>query len=384
MSQPRFRGPVHPNMRTRALIVLALAATLVWAAPLAGLALAGRGLAPYLAFPPRTEHVVHLPFAWGAFLLLSLPVVGVLALYRAAFARARPAPALPALGRFPWWGWVGLALLALGWFLAWSEEIVPAHWRRHTFTPIWVGYILAMNGLAHRRTGRALLTHRTGWFLALFPVSALFWWLFEYLNQFVDNWYYVGIGILGDWDYFLQATLPFATVLPAVASTWAWLRLAPRLEAVSLPALHGHVSLAGLAVAAGLAALAGIGIWPEALFSMLWLAPLLLLGGLQQLVLGETFLAPLQRGDWRPLLQPMLAALLCGVLWELWNAGSAARWQYSVPYVQRFHLFEMPILGYAGYLPFGLECALVMDLVARFVERRGLWPLDSGGRASGA
>jgi hypothetical protein len=40
-----------------------------------------------------------------------------------------------------------------------------------------------------------------------------------------------------------------------------------------------------------------------------------------------------------------------------------------VPYVQRFQLFEMPLLGYAGYLPFGLECALVMDLVARVLGR---------------
>jgi hypothetical protein len=33
----------------------------------------------------------------------------------------------------------------------------------------------------------------------------------------------------------------------------------------------------------------------------------------------------------------------------------------------------MPLLGYAGYLPFGVTCALVMDLVARLVERRGLY-----------
>jgi len=57
------------------------------------------------------------------------------------------------------------------------------------------------------------------------------------------------------------------------------------------------------------------------------------------------------------------------VFWELWNWGSLAKWTYSVPYVQRFQLFEMPLLGYAGYLPFGLECALVMDLVARVLGR---------------
>jgi hypothetical protein len=31
--------------------------------------------------------------------------------------------------------------------------------------------------------------------------------------------------------------------------------------------------------------------------------------------------------------------------------------------VDRFHLFEMPLLGYAGYLPFGWLCALIGDEV---------------------
>jgi len=365
-------------MRLRALLVLALATLFVWATPLAGLLVAGRDTAAFLAFPPRTEYVEHEPFAWGMFILFALPAAAAAALYWAALTRARSVPAATRGGRFPWWGWVGLALLALGWILAWYKGIVAPAWRRHTFTPLWAGYIVAMNAVVYRSSGRCLMTHRTGWFLALFPVSALFWWLFEYLNQFVDNWYYTGIHALGDWGYFFQATAPFATVLPAVASTWSWLRRQPRLEAVSLPAVHVHRGFGWVAFVVGIAALAGIGIWPERLFSLLWLAPLLLLCGLQQLLVGETFLTPLARADWRPLLQPMLAALLCGLLWELWNYGSAAKWHYSIPYVQRFHVFEMPILGYAGYLPFGLECAVVMDLVARLVERRTLWPLDGG------
>jgi len=75
-------------------------------------------------------------------------------------------------------------------------------------------------------------------------------------------------------------------------------------------------------------------------------------------------------------LQPALAALICGLLWELWNFGSLAKWHYSIPYVQRYYLFEMPLLGYAGYLPFGIACALAMDPVARSIERRPVWPLD--------
>jgi hypothetical protein len=80
-------------------------------------------------------------------------------------------------------------------------------------------------------------------------------------------------------------------------------------------------------------------------------------------VLGErTLLAPLATGDWRPLWLAALASLLCGFFWELWNWHSLARWEYDVPYVGRFTLFEMPILGYAGYLPFGLECVAAATL----------------------
>ncbi len=359
--------------------MLGLCVVVTMAAPLAGLALAGQPLSAYLTFPPRTGFVPHAPFAWSAFIAFSIPAVAALALYWTALANARPASALQSSRRFPWWGWVGLALLAAGWILAWSESPVPPPWRRHTFTPLWLGYILAMNGLLHRRAGWSFLSYRRGWFLALFPVSAGFWWLFEYLNQFVHNWYYTGIDALGDWDYFLQATLPFSTVLPAVASTWAWLRQFPRLDGMALPALRGHAGLAWLALVAGTLGLIGIGLWPQAFFCMLWLGPLLVLAGLQQLISGETILAPLRQGDWRPLLQPALAALVCGFLWELWNYGALAKWHYSIPYAQRFPLFEMPLLGYAGYLPFGVECALVMDLVARLVERRPLWPLGMSG-----
>jgi hypothetical protein len=354
-------------MRLRALLALLAAALLVWGAPLLGLALAGEPLAPFLEFPPRTQFVAHAPFSWLAFAALSLPALAAAALYAVALSRAQPL-ATPNAPRFPWWGWLGLALVALGWALAWSDP-APPEWRRHTFTPLWVGYVVSMNALAYRRSGRSPLTHQTAWLLALFPASAVFWWLFEYLNRYVGNWYYSGIADAGDWDYFLQGTLPFSTVLPAVVSTRAWLAGFPRLDALALPPLHGHASLPWAALAIGVFALAAIGLWPGQLFAMLWLAPLLVLAGLQKLVLGESLFSPLARGDWRPLLLPALAALVCGVFWEMWNWGSAAQWHYNVPYVQRFHLFEMPLLGYAGYLPFGVECALVSDLVARVLRR---------------
>ena len=73
----------------------------------------------------------------------------------------------------------------------------------------------------------------------------------------------------------------------------------------------------------------------------------------------------LKHGDYRLIWLPAMAALVCGFFWEMWNVKSLAHWEYSVPFVQRFHLFEMPILGYAGYLPFGLECMVVSRMLDR-------------------
>ena len=64
-------------------------------------------------------------------------------------------------------------------------------------------------------------------------------------------------------------------------------------------------------------------------------------------------------GDWRTIVRLSLAAVICGCFWEMWNMHSLARWVYDVPYVGRFKIFEMPLLGYAGYGPFGWECAAV-------------------------
>jgi hypothetical protein len=115
-------------------------------------------------------------------------------------------------------------------------------------------------------------------------------------------------------------------------------------------------------LAAGLG-LALIGIFPDQLFALLWVSPLILILSIQGLSGRRTLLHHLPIGDWRPVVVPALAALTCGFFWEMWNYFSLARWTYTIPYVQRFHLFEMPILGFGGYVPFGLACVVVGSIV---------------------
>ena len=335
--------------------------------PLAGVALAGRPITAYLEFPPRTEYVEHAPFSWPAFVVTAALVVLALTPFVMRVVRADDAPAVHRVGVFPWWGWLAVAWLALVWTLAWSRIDWFAAFQRHTFTMLWLGYIVLVNALTRWRTGRCMLSARPGYFLALFPASALFWWLFEYLNRFVQNWHYAGIDPLDTWAYFWQATLPFATVLPAVLSTRELLasfaRLSADLEHAWPMAWARRKPLAWMLLLAAAGALTGVGVWPNALFSLLWLAPLVLLTALQVIAGEASIVDGPVRGDWRAIWQAALAGLVCGFFWELWNYASLAHWEYSVPLVHRFEVFYMPLLGYAGYLPFGLECLAVAKLL---------------------
>ena len=58
------------------------------------------------------------------------------------------------------------------------------------------------------------------------------------------------------------------------------------------------------------------------------------------------------------------AGLICGWFWELWNVFSMPKWVYQVPLVGWPKLFEMPILGYGGYLPFALEVFAAWSLLS--------------------
>ena len=362
--------------------LLALSApALLLGLPLIGVLASGHPLGRYLEFPPRTLYVAHAGFSWPVFAALGVLIMATVLpfLLRFLAVRAPRAPETPlARRRFPWWGWAGIAGGAAAWVLAWTRFPWFQPLQPFTFSPLWLAYILAMNALAFQRTGRCLLTHRRPFLLALFPVSAAFWWFFEYLNRFVQNWAYEGVGNLTGAQYVLFATLPFSTVLPAVLSTMEWLKSFSRVEGAWSHGTRVRIGRPGIPAGAVLlaasAGLAGIALYPDQLFPLLWVAPLGVLASLLWFGSGRCGLEPLASGDWRPVAIPALAALLCGFFWEMWNFHSLAKWIYQVPYVQRYPIFEMPLLGYAGYLPFGLECALLGMIVDEAMRKREKTP----------
>ncbi len=337
--------------------------------PAFGALLSGASLEVFATFPPLTEPAAHPPFSWTVFLLyllFSLAVLFLIILAARSRAECLNGEGLQRQKPFPWWGWTALGLLFFFWWAAWTRVSWLEELQSHTFLPLWLCYIFTVNGLCHSRRGFSLLVDKPLVFLGLFPLSAAFWWAFEYLNQFVDNWFYMGVDY-GPLAYSLHASLSFSTVLPAVYSTRLLLLYSPFMQRRfgNLPSLLPYLPgrPAGPLLAASCLGLIGIGIWPEELFFLLWLAPLGILACLKHMAGLPTLFSDLAEGDWRPAISAALAALVCGFFWEMWNYHSQAKWIYSIPYVHRFTLFEMPLLGYMGYLPFGMLCIELVELV---------------------
>jgi hypothetical protein len=119
-----------------------------------------------------------------------------------------------------------------------------------------------------------------------------------------------------------------------------------------------------------------MGLFPFALFWVLWLSLIPALVPAMSLTNYWTPFTPIaEKGNYSPVVLIALATVLNGFFWELWNYGSEYfhmgiptnpnYWKYSVPYLDKFHFFsEMPILGYFGYLFFGIGCWVLWVSVA--------------------
>jgi hypothetical protein len=261
--------------------------------------------------------------------------------------------------------WAGPALAIISWWVAWFG---PAPYSEHTFFPLWLGYILAVDGLTTRRATTSLLARDQRRFASLFIFSIPLWWLFESANRYLDNWRYLVPRSYHPLEYALLASLAFSTVMPAIFVTAELLRtfapFAPGRYWLRIdPGQDGLVVLALIGVATFLLSLA----FPHILFPFVWIGLFLALDPINTLLGNPSITAQLQEGRWDTVLVLFAAGLICGWFWELWNVFSMPKWIYHVQLVDLPKLFEMPILGYGGYLPFALEVFVAWSLLSGLV-----------------
>ncbi|HEX7070815.1 MAG TPA: hypothetical protein VF190_08410 [Rhodothermales bacterium] len=258
-------------------------------------------------------------------------------------------------------GWLGLALIAVAWPLNW----LLAGPRTHLlFFPLWLGYVLVVDALVLRRTGRSMATSEPRRFAALFVVSIPLWWIFELLNERTRNWQYLGAELFSDLEYALLASVAFSTVIPAVLETAELVSSFRWMKRVSDgPRLPGEGAFEFVLFGAGLGMLGLVVARPEAFYPFLWGALYAIVEPINVRLGRPNLLSGLHRGDWRPLVALSVGALICGFFWEMWNYFSYPKWVYRTPGVEFLHVFEMPLLGYIGYLPFAWEVYAFVHLV---------------------
>jgi hypothetical protein len=250
-------------------------------------------------------------------------------------------------------GWVGLILVAVCWPLNW---LLPGLRTTYLFFPLWLGYILVVDALVQARTGTSIWTRSQKHFAVLFLISAPVWWLFELINLRTGNWEYLGSELFSSFWFDLLSTVSFSIVVPAVLETAELMRsfgwterfaAAPRIPATRDVFIPLFVI--------GLAMLSAILLWPKIFYPFTWISIVFIFEPINYWAGRPHFLEQLREGDWRMVVSLSVGGLMCGFFWEMWNYHSFPKWVYHTPGTEFLRIFEMPLLGYGGYIPFALE-----------------------------
>lgn len=206
---------------------------------------------------------------------------------------------------------------------------------------------------------------------ALALVSVPLWWWFELVDMRTENWRYVNPFEPGPLWYALLSSIAFATVVPAIVAATALVRrFAPGNPVLS--AAPARIGRRQILIGAALQAL--VFAFPTQAYPLVWVAPFLIADGAAALVSGRGLVADMLAGRWREAAVIAAAGLVCGLLWEFWNSRAVPSWEYDVPLLGFWKIFEMPLLGYFGYIPFAWSIVRLVDVLDELSRRGGERP----------
>ncbi len=309
------------------------------------------------------------------------------------FKKVVAAPVVRQKVNFPYWFWGALPVLIICWIIMWTRAKIPVDLEpitslpisfsleRYTFVPLWWSFICILDGIVYKRNNAiSLLSIKPRVMQVLAVVSCYSWFAFEYLNFFVmENWYYPNNHVMSDFGNIFWFSLSYTTVLPAIVEWYLLLKTFPRMRDrySNGPRLKVNKGWLIALYIVGLVLSLLMGYFPYQLFWVLWVALVPLLSAAMGLTRLWTPFTPIREGNWSPILLIAIGTVLNGLFWEMWNFGSEwfksgypanpNYWKYSVPYLDKFHIFsEMPILGYFGYLFFGVNC-WILWLAAAYI-----------------
>jgi hypothetical protein len=284
-------------------------------------------------------------------------------------------------GRLPNYGWAGLIGLVAAECLMFRGFPPVAIY----FTPIaWTCYILLADAAVFAIRGHSRLHDEPGQLAWLALLSIPLWLIFEAYNLRLQNWTYTGLpqawplALLGyGWS--------FATITPGIFETADLIESFGWFQPVS-PINIFSMLQKGMIIFGAMCLLAPV-VVPQAaaarLFVLVWLGFIFLLDPLNFRLGLPSLIGDFAQGRISRFFALLASGFVCGWLWEFWNYWAAAKWHYIFPILQHWKIFEMPIPGYLGFLPFALEC-FTMYVTASWMLRGRTMEIDGVPQATPA
>jgi len=238
------------------------------------------------------------------------------------------------------------------------------------YTFAWWSFILFLDSLNFRLHRRSLLSRSVREFFLLAFFSVSFWCVFELFNLRLDNWSYHGLPtpLPERWlGYFLS----YATVIPALKELEVfWMGFLGKKRLALFPLKTSRGLLTGFSVTGAICLLLPLA-WPDLFFPLVWLGFIFLLEPTNFSQKNPSLLAEVEKGEWGRFWSLVLSGLSAGILWEFWNYWAGSHWRYSLPYFDFGRVFQMPVLGFTGFLPFALEAFAGASLFLSLARKWG-------------
>jgi hypothetical protein len=268
--------------------------------------------------------------------------------------------------KFPVYGIIGIILVIVFWYLNWNLKGLRTDW---AFFPLWLGYCLTIDAITYKRKGDSLLKRNGLSYFFLFLFSVPVWWLFELFNLRMQNWDYIGKQYFTDFQFFILASISFSIVIPAVFETAEFVRTFIKAGKKE-PEHPTKNSTIKLIFSLGLIFLIAILIFPTYFYYLIWISVYFILDPINVWLRNKNLLVYFSNKNFIPIKALSYGCLICGFFWEMWNYFSYPKWVYHLPMVNFMHIFEMPLLGYIGYIPFSFELFAIYQLLAGMISKK--------------
>jgi hypothetical protein len=284
----------------------------------------------------------------------------------------------PAAHRFPRYGVAGLVALGLMHAAVLCGQIpalagVPWWWITANTTPIcWWAYIAVIDAWIYRREGNSWLINDRPLVALQCILSVPFWCLFEGYNRLMPGWSYVNLPEDLSWRM-LGYAIAFATIMPGLFLTCRLLQGYRVCSRVRGPTVRWDRWRLRISVWVGvlfcLAPPFAPTAWRGWLWAFVWTGWFLLLEPFNYRRGMPSIYRDWERGDWSRTVQLFATGALCGLLWEFWNMWAFTKWVYTFAPGLTAKYFEMPWVGFLGFLPFALEYFVMFHFLAGFFTR---------------